>query len=100
MTYGYMAEAIDDFWYHIKYDEDDDLSSMPTRSQAHNMITGEFWLTKLPVEKKQVYFQCSSTLAQALTMCIAFRFSCPTVHLSLIAEGEKGARILRHEHIP
>lgn len=93
---SFMTDSINDFWYHIRYDDDD-----PTPREANGkMITGEFWLSKLPVEKKNVYYHCSSTLAQALTMCIAFRFSCPTVHLSLISEGEKGARVLRHEHIP
>jgi len=52
------------------------------------------------VEKKNVYFQCSSTLSQALTMCIGMRFSCPTEYLTLIQEGEKGARVLRHMHVP
>jgi len=61
-------------------------------------IRGEFWLSKQAVEKKNVYFHCSSTLAQALSMCIAFRFSCPTDYLSLIAD--RAAKVLRHTHIP
>lgn len=98
---GIQVDSVDEFWYHIKYDDDDDMSSLDARGiRQGKTISGEFWLSKLPVEKKHVYFHCSSTLAQALTMCIAFRFSCPTVHLSLISEGEKGARVLRHEHIP
>jgi hypothetical protein len=94
--------SIEDFWYHIKYEDEDDTSSLDVRTQQHGkVITGEFWLSKLPMQpKKHVYFHTSSTLAQALTLCIAFRFNCPTVHLSLISEGVKGARVLRHEHIP
>lgn len=95
----------DSFWYHILYDDDEaDVTDVrgrgPYGSNRTAAITGEFWLSKAPVEKKNVYFSCSSTLAQALTTCIAFRFSCPPVHLSLISEGARGAKVLRHEHIP
>lgn len=97
----------DRFWYHIQYD-DDEPETADTRQGRYNqsllnrmtVIPGEFWLCKSPVDKKNVYFSCSSTMAQALTTCIAFRFTCPQVHLNLIAEGTRGAKVLRHEHIP
>jgi hypothetical protein len=97
---GFMPEKVSDFWHHIRYEDEDDVSSVDARGAKQNPITGEFWLSKLPVDKKNTYFHCSSTLGQALTMCVAFRFSCPNVHLHLISEGEKGARVLRYEHIP
>jgi len=61
-------------------------------------IQGEFWLTKEAVDKKHIYFHCCSTLCQALTMCIIFRFSCPTDYLSLIEN--QATALLRDLHIP
>lgn len=61
-------------------------------------LQGEFWLTKEAVDKKHIYFHCCSTLAQALTMCIIFRFSCPTDYLSLIEN--QATALLRDLHIP
>lgn len=90
-----LAESsVDEFWYHICYDDDLD----NTRSGPRTNIRGEFWLSKQAVEKKHVYFHCSSTLSQALSMCLGFRFSCPTDYLSLIAD--RAAKVLRHTHIP
>lgn len=88
-----------DFWYHIKYEDEDDTSSLEARCYHFGkVITGEFWLSRKPLpDKKNIYFHCSSTLAQALTMCIAFRFNCTRVHMQLISEQHKD---LRHEHIP
>jgi len=83
-----------DFWHHIQYgtdqssDDGDDCGG----------INGEFWLTKQAVEKKGVYFHTSSTLAQSLTMCIIFRFTCPLEYLTIIESN--GASILRDTHIP
>lgn len=97
-----LAESsVDEFWYHIRYDgesaaERADPAGDPYLRSTH--IRGEFWLSKQAVEKKNVYFHCSSTLSQALSMCIAFRFSCPTDYLSLIAD--RASKVLRHTHIP
>merc|ERR1712050_353233 len=55
------------------------------------------------VDKKNVYFHCSSTLAQALTICISFRFSCPIQYLNLIeraASEREVALMLRGVYIP
>jgi hypothetical protein len=62
-------------------------------------LLGEFWLSKKAIDKKHVHFHCSSTLAQALTMCIAFRFSCPP-HYLLLMDQPDGHRQLRLTHIP
>jgi len=86
-------------WFHISY-HGDSKSSDKKGLELMKGFSGEFWLSRASVEKKNVYFQCSSTLSQALTMCVGMRFSCPTEYLTLIQEGERGARVLRHMHIP
>jgi len=73
-------------------------------------LRGEFWLSKEPVDKKHLYLSCSSTLAQALTMCVVFRFSCPQDYLQLIQqaaakgspsnEKREAAVVLQEWHIP
>lgn len=95
-----LAESsADDFWYHIRYDEEVGNQGESRQDYLRSTcIRGEFWLSKQAVEKNNVYFHCSSTLSQALSMCIAFRFSCPTDYLSLIAD--RAAKVLRHTHIP
>jgi len=90
-----------DFWYHIQYRDRNEGSEVvaPMAGLGYPpRVEGEFWLSKATVEKKGVYFHCSSTLAQAVTMCIAFRFSCPTDFLTLIEA--RAANVLRHTHIP
>jgi len=98
------------FWHHIKYDDERDAvrSPNPTAGEITARLKGEFWLSKQAIDKKHTYFQCSSTLAQAMTMCIAFRFSCPQDYLQLIeqAAGEPSNEkheaivVLREWHIP
>mmetsp|Transcript_76422 Transcript_76422/g.211100 ORF Transcript_76422/g.211100 Transcript_76422/m.211100 type:complete len:700 (-) Transcript_76422:94-2193(-) len=99
----------DDFWHHVRYDDECGGSRAPNTNSPEDMtrLKGEFWLSKQAVDKKNVYFYCSSTLAQAVTMCIAFRFSCPLDYLQLIerAGGEGSGRreavsTLRDGHIP
>merc|ERR1712232_1023985 len=86
----------DEFWHHIRYDDskgsEDDASDYPQH------LRGEFWLSKRSVEKASTYFHCSSTLGQALTMCIVFRFSCPAYYLSLIENEARS--VLKDTHIP
>jgi len=98
---GNMDDETDNFWYHVRYKTD----SSPHARRAHPVecdfqapLKGEFWLTKEAVAKKNVYFHCSSTLAQATTMCIIFRFSCPTDYLSLIEN--QASELLKDLHIP
>mmetsp|Transcript_78999 Transcript_78999/g.164089 ORF Transcript_78999/g.164089 Transcript_78999/m.164089 type:complete len:693 (-) Transcript_78999:96-2174(-) len=91
-----------DFWYHIRYDG----SESPRLTRSHRgladdwvpPLSGEFWLTKEVVDTSNVYFQCSSSLAQAMTMCIIFRFSCPPDYLPLM-ESE-ACTVLQNVHIP
>jgi len=90
----------EEFWYRMTYGGRDllDNSRRSVGDDCPAPLQGEFWLTKEAVDKRNVYFQCSSTLAQAATMCIIFRFSCPTDFLSLI---ETQASALLHDlHIP
>jgi len=47
---------------------------------------------------RSIYFHCSSTLAQALTMCIVVRFSCPEDYMRLIQQ--ENPRPIRDSHIP
>lgn len=116
-----LAESCtDDFWHHVRYDNDEhdlrfpgspekQLLGNPNCPDDSTHLRGEFWLSKHAVDKKNVYFHCSSTLAQATTMCIAFRFSCPLDYLQLIerasgTSGSSGHReavsLLRDGHIP
>eukprot|EP00929_Paragymnodinium_shiwhaense_P109935 TRINITY_DN7655_c0_g1_i1.p1 TRINITY_DN7655_c0_g1~~TRINITY_DN7655_c0_g1_i1.p1 ORF type:complete len:605 (-),score=95.83 TRINITY_DN7655_c0_g1_i1:493-2211(-) len=88
----------EDFWYHIQYGADGTNGGGDFGEEDYGSMQGEFWLTKQAVDKKGVYFHCSSTLAQALTMCIVFRFSCPLEYLTIIESN--GANILRDTHIP
>mmetsp|Transcript_64136 Transcript_64136/g.126887 ORF Transcript_64136/g.126887 Transcript_64136/m.126887 type:complete len:708 (-) Transcript_64136:71-2194(-) len=90
----------DGFWHHISYEDND---------AKDPRLSGEFWLSKEPVDKKNLYLNCSSTLAQALTMCIVFRFGCPQDYLHLIeqaaaegpsAEKKEASFVLREWHIP
>jgi len=101
----------EEFWHHIRYDDDlgrGRLADSGSTDGYGTRLKGEFWLSKQAVDKKHVYFQCSSTLAQAMTMCIVFRFSCPLDYLQLIeqAGGEAGnerreaVMVLREWHIP
>eukprot|EP00747_Dinoflagellata_sp_TGD_P017514 gnl/TRDRNA2_/TRDRNA2_125868_c0_seq1.p1 gnl/TRDRNA2_/TRDRNA2_125868_c0~~gnl/TRDRNA2_/TRDRNA2_125868_c0_seq1.p1 ORF type:complete len:741 (-),score=128.83 gnl/TRDRNA2_/TRDRNA2_125868_c0_seq1:103-2325(-) len=97
-TWG--GASTEDFWYNIRYSDGppgDDLSEAG-QYPCMPSIDGEFWLSKQAVDKKDVYFNCSSTLAQALTMCIAFRFSCPTDFITLIEA--RASNVLKHTHIP
>lgn len=98
-NYNLSAQSFDSantskFWYHIHYGS----AAEQADQDGGTMIEGEFWLTKSAVEKKGVYFHCSSTLFQALTMCICFRFSCPQDFLTLIEAS--AASVLRRTHIP
>jgi len=107
------AEPNDDnFWNHICYEDvsirtkanDNDQAGMGLR------LKGEFWVSREPVDKRYLYLNCSSTLAQALTMCVMFRFSCPQDYLQLIEqaaaqdsptnEKREAAVVLREWHIP
>jgi len=100
----------DSFWHHIKYDDERDImkTSNPTAGELTARLKGEFWLSKQAVDKKETYFHCSSTLSQAMTMCIAFRFSCPQDYLQLIeqaagepcSERHEAIVVLREWHIP
>jgi len=92
------SSPTEEFWYHIRYDEEGNSSDPPGIPEYMMRIRGEFWLSRHAVDKKDVYFHCSSTLAQALTMCIIFRFSCPTDYLTLIES--QAAYVLRDTHIP
>lgn len=92
------SSSTEDFWYHIRYDEEGNPSDPPGIPEYMMRIRGEFWLSRHAVDKKDVYFHCSSTLAQALTTCIIFRFSCPTDYLTLIES--QAAYVLRDTHIP
>lgn len=105
-TTGPNAVADDEdnckFWYRVRYGGNENTTG--TRGiyggdiDIPAPLKGEFWLTREPVEKRNVYLQCSSTLAQAATMCIIFRFSCPTDYLSLIENQASG--VLQDLHIP
>jgi len=90
----------DGFWYHLSYGRDP--ADVGERGGGGGgppaAIVGEFWLSRNSVSKRNTYFHCSSTLAQALTLCIAVRFSCPTTYLDLIADN--AATVLRHAPIP
>lgn len=87
------------FWYHIRYGPSGPASvDSQDDGAGGTRIEGEFWLTKSSIEKKGIYFHGSSTLCQALTMCICFRFSCPQDFLTLIEAS--AASVLRHTHIP
>lgn len=96
---GADESSTEDFWYHIRYN-DDKLSAKPRPLSTPYLsrLRGEFWLSKQAVDKKHVYFHCSTTLMQALTMCVVFRFSCPTDFLALIQT--KASCVLRDTHIP
>merc|ERR1719245_1151000 len=75
----------EDFWYHVRYD--DDFDGDKAASKLCNYITeikGEFWLSKQFIDKKNMYYHCSSTMSQAITMCTVFRFSCPMDYMKLI----------------
>jgi len=82
-----------DFWHHIRYDP-----VKETGKLEHPNIEGEFWLSKEVMPRGQTYFQCSSTMAQAISSGIIFRFSCPADFMTLIEAG--ACRVLRHTHIP
>lgn len=94
-------DRVKKFWHHIKYCSAGDRADRRQRDPNNRVsLSGEFWLSKEVVARKGVYLHCSSNLAQALTMCIAFRFRCSNEVVRLIAQGESGARILTHMHIP
>eukprot|EP00928_Gymnodinium_smaydae_P046118 TRINITY_DN30718_c0_g1_i2.p1 TRINITY_DN30718_c0_g1~~TRINITY_DN30718_c0_g1_i2.p1 ORF type:complete len:808 (-),score=143.16 TRINITY_DN30718_c0_g1_i2:153-2453(-) len=117
MAPGDVAEArgdaagADEFWYHFRYADGSELSR--SRSASGNFIRrapvtaqgtpfrpalrGEFWLSRQEIERKNTYFYCSSTLAQALSMCIIFRFRCPQFYHDLI---KSGSNVLKETHIP
>lgn len=88
---------ISDYWYHIRYNAEPDLTLQETRLRGTQCIEGEFWLSQ-PVGTTSTHLFCSSSLAQALTMCVAFRFSCTQDYLSLIVNN--ATTVLRHTHIP
>lgn len=92
------ATASEDFWFHVRYTIDSDLDRGHRREDHQSSHRGEFWLTREIVAKSHVYFRCSTTLQQALAMCIIFRFSCPNDYLSLIENQAAG--VLRDLHIP
>lgn len=96
---GLSNPSAEDFWYHIRYSDDAGMDAMDHKMPEYlPRIKGEFWLSRSVVDKRHVYFHCSSTLAQALTMCIVFRFSCPMDYLALIES--QAASVLRDMHIP
>jgi hypothetical protein len=100
----------DGFWHHVCYEDSSIRTNVKDNDQAGMRLRGEFWLSKEPVDKRHLYLTCSSTLAQALTMCIVFRFSCPQDYLQLIEqaaaqgtpsnEKREAAVVLREWHIP
>jgi len=105
-----LAETCtDDFWHHVRYDDHPEIDGLanPDCPEDPTHLRGEFWLSKQVVDKKSVYFHCSSTIAQATTMCVAFRFSCPPDYLQLIerasgcgAGRQEAVSLLREGHIP
>lgn len=95
-TTGNASKPWEDFWYHVQYGSE--LAAPRSRHEERAPLRGEFWLSKEAVEKKNVYLCCSSNLGQALTMCLIFRFSCPTDYLSLIEN--QASSVLRDLHIP
>lgn len=96
---GTKVSSADSFWHHIRYSDGDTAEGGTSAEDADSShFTGEFWLSKYAVEEKGVYFHCSCTLAQALSMCIIFRFSCPTDYLFLIENQRK--LVLLDTHIP
>mmetsp|Transcript_104099 Transcript_104099/g.293555 ORF Transcript_104099/g.293555 Transcript_104099/m.293555 type:complete len:701 (-) Transcript_104099:8-2110(-) len=86
------------FWHHVRYGESPDGGALDVGSAYCPQLQGEFWLSRSQVDNKNVYFHCSSTLAQALTMCIVFRFRCPLEYLKLIET--QASHALRDTHIP
>jgi len=93
------APSTSDYWHHIRYNDGSHLyKNARGAPEFVTLITGEFWLSKNSIDKKNVYFHCSSTLAQALTTCIVFRFSCPIDYLNLIET--RAANVLCDTHIP
>lgn len=100
---GAVEDEVDSFWYHVRYRSELTPRGRGRRNQSLECdftapLKGEFWLTKEAVDKKNVYFHCSSTLFQAITMCTIFRFSCPTDYLSLIEN--QASDLLKDLHIP
>lgn len=84
------------FWHHIRYPDEDFLASLSPHENSP--LAGEFWLSKHSVGDSGVYFHCSCTMAQALTMCIMFRFTCPSDYRFLIETQRLGP--LANTHIP
>lgn len=97
-------ESDGEFWHHVRYGVADHQECRRSRSayggyeDAPPPLKGEFWLTKDAVDKGHVYMQCTTTLAEAITMCIIFRFSCQIDFLSLIEHQAGG--VLQDLHIP
>eukprot|EP00929_Paragymnodinium_shiwhaense_P013471 TRINITY_DN121316_c0_g1_i1.p1 TRINITY_DN121316_c0_g1~~TRINITY_DN121316_c0_g1_i1.p1 ORF type:complete len:688 (+),score=115.65 TRINITY_DN121316_c0_g1_i1:181-2244(+) len=91
-----MLEEQGPFWHHVNYSSSGDHAD--NAGDYLPLLQGEFWLSQEPVEKEHVYFQCSSTLGQALTMCIGFRFNLLDEYLKMIQKGQSS--VLRDAHIP
>mmetsp|Transcript_52997 Transcript_52997/g.124157 ORF Transcript_52997/g.124157 Transcript_52997/m.124157 type:complete len:663 (-) Transcript_52997:144-2132(-) len=90
--------AKDEWWCNVKFDTDsDDAGGLNNNNHHCTMHSGEIWMSPV-LDSRHVYFQCSATLAQALTLCIIFRFSCPIEYLRLITE--RSSHALMHMHIP
>jgi len=91
-------EATSKFWYHIRYDMGDNKNSGAGSDENSKCIEGEFWLSRQPLRRGEMYFQTSSSVSQSLVSGIVFRFSCPNDFMTLIEAG--ACRVLRHTHIP
>mmetsp|Transcript_87608 Transcript_87608/g.234540 ORF Transcript_87608/g.234540 Transcript_87608/m.234540 type:complete len:703 (-) Transcript_87608:83-2191(-) len=108
--HGYMTDSQNTgrYWHHIQYTTPKDgvkrssACGAPLQRSATvqpvQPLAGEFWVTKQDVDRSDVLLHTSTTLAQALTVGILFRFTCPQDYLTLIEAA--AADFFTFAHIP